>query len=240
MQLYWFEQTAADLPVELDWLSSGETVQLQKMRFAKRRNDWLLGRWTAKRAVATCLQLPEDLLVFQQIEILPKASGAPAVFLNTEKSTVNISLSHRAGVAACVAAPSPAQLGCDLELVEPRSTAFAADYFTAPEQDFVASAPPNRRSLLLNLLWSAKESALKALNTGLRLDTRDVAVDPCFGFDLREWNPLRVRRVGGSPFDGWWRVDSNMVRTVVSFPSSSAPVSLTLPGRALDGASRCA
>jgi hypothetical protein len=36
------------VPAENDWLSAIEGVCLNSMRFAKRRNDWRLGRWTAK------------------------------------------------------------------------------------------------------------------------------------------------------------------------------------------------
>ena len=73
---------------------------------------------------------------------------------------------------------SGAELGCDLEIVEPRSDAFIADYFTAEEQALIERTSAADRSLLLALLWSAKESALKALRAGLRLDTRSVIVRP--------------------------------------------------------------
>ena len=63
-------------------------------------------------------------------------------------------------------------LGCDLEVIEPRSEEFVADYFTTEEQKMVSQAPIADRSKLLALLWSAKESALKALREGLRFDTR--------------------------------------------------------------------
>ena len=66
-------------------------------------------------------------------------------------------------------------LGCDLELVEPRSDRFVADYLTAAEQQLVLGAGPER-DLVANLIWSAKESALKVLRVGLRRDTRSVEV----------------------------------------------------------------
>ena len=67
-------------------------------------------------------------------------------------------------------------LGCDLEIVEPRSDAFVADYFTAEEQEVVRQACPADRFALIALIWSAKESALKALQSGLRIDTRSLSV----------------------------------------------------------------
>ena len=44
----WLEQSEADLPPHDDWLSVDEALQLDRLRFAKRRADWRLGRWTAK------------------------------------------------------------------------------------------------------------------------------------------------------------------------------------------------
>jgi len=58
--VYWLEQTEADVPAEDDWLSEREAVRLGRMRIPKRRADWRLGRWTAKRALAACLKLPGD------------------------------------------------------------------------------------------------------------------------------------------------------------------------------------
>ena len=55
---HWLEQTEADLPAANDWLSAGERLRLDGMRFAKRHADWRLGRWTAKRALAAYLNLP--------------------------------------------------------------------------------------------------------------------------------------------------------------------------------------
>ena len=89
-------------------------------------------------------------------------------------------------------------MGCDLEMIEPRSDAFVADYFTVEEQALVARASAADRSRLLALLWSAKESALKALRAGLRLDTRCVIVIPCAGHStLMAGANSEVRYTGG-------------------------------------------
>ena len=138
MNAYWLEQAGADLPAENDWLSPRETACLERMRFAKRRDDWRLGRWTAKRALAVWLQVPAQPLVLAKIEIHPAPSGAPKAWFANKPATVSISLSHRAGKAMCAIAPPGVDLGCDLELIEPHSGAFVGDYFTADEQAWVA------------------------------------------------------------------------------------------------------
>jgi 4'-phosphopantetheinyl transferase len=241
MNVYWLEQSEADVPAENNWLSENEAVRLNGMRFAKRRADWRLGRWTAKRALSVCLDVPAHLQVFKKIDIRPAPSGAPEVFFANQPAAVTISLSHRDGVAACAVAKSGVEIGCDLEMVEPRTDAFVADYFTIEEQALVARASAEDRPRLLALLWSAKESALKALHEGLRLDTRSVVVNPFDGsFDLNGWSPLHVRYTAGVLFHGWWHLADNILRTVVASPRPDSPTPLTIPARFFDGASRCA
>ena len=60
MDVYWLEQSEADVPTADDWLSENEVARLNSLRVAKRRADWRLGRWTAKCAVAASLKLPGD------------------------------------------------------------------------------------------------------------------------------------------------------------------------------------
>jgi 4'-phosphopantetheinyl transferase len=150
-------------------------------------------------------------------------------------------------VAVCAIAPSCGALGCDLEAIEPRSDAFIHDYFTDEERALVEQAVEDDRPLLCTLLWSAKESALKALREGLRLDTRSVIATPVValrsqaqaGRDLAQtegahavngWWPLRVRRVHGESFRGWWQNTRTMVRTMVAAPVAAPPVPLGTVG----------
>ncbi len=128
MEVYWLEQSEADVPAENDWLSANETARLNAMRFAKRRADWRLGRWTAKRAWSIFLGKPAHPRVFKEMEIRSAPSGAPEVYFRSQPAAVTISLSHRAGVAACAVTMPGTELGCDLEMVEPHSDTFLADY----------------------------------------------------------------------------------------------------------------
>ena len=232
MDLYWLEQTESDVPANNNWLSPHEAAALAAMRFLKRRSDWRLGRWTAKQALAACLNLPTNLLALADLEIRAASSGAPEVFLHGEPADIAISLSHRAGTALCTLGPPGSNFGCDLEMVEPRSAAFVDDYFTADEQVLIADTPLPERALLLALLWSGKESALKALRVGLRLNTRcmNVKPSPTLGTlteDSTIWHPLSIRYSGAQTFSGWWRREADLVRTVVS----EAPLGALLPAR---------
>ncbi|MBZ5646942.1 MAG: 4'-phosphopantetheinyl transferase superfamily protein [Acidobacteriia bacterium] len=230
MDTYWLEQTEAELPEDDAWLSAVELSRLRGLRFPKRRADWRLGRWTAKCAVATYLNLPSDARTLATIEIRAAASGAPEVFLADKPAAVVISLSHSAGTAACALASPGASLGCDLEIVEPHSDGFIADYFTADEQASIARTVAADRSLLVALLWSAKESALKTLREGLRLDTRSVQVScgPEQQQCTRAWHPLQARCADGQVFHGWWQRNGNLVRTLIAVPAPSQPIALNL------------
>jgi len=229
--VYWLEQTEADVPAENDWLSPEETLRLSRLRFAKRRTDWRLGRWTAKRALAICLDVPDDRQTLAEIEIQAAPSGAPEVFLSTQPSAATLSLSHCSGKAISAVVTSAAALGCDLERIEPHSDAFVADYFTAEEQALIARSSAADRSRLLAMLWSGKESALKALHAGLRLDTRSVIVSLSDSSpSLNGWHPLRVRYADDQVFHGWWQHAGDFVQTVVSAPPPDPPVRLQSRG----------
>jgi 4'-phosphopantetheinyl transferase len=233
VDVYWLEQIESDVPAENDWLNPDEAHRLNAMRFAKRRTDWRLGRWTAKCALAAYLKVRSDHQGLSEIELRAEPCGAPEAYFANRLAPVSVSLSHRDGTAICAVARSGTALGCDLETIEPRSDGFLADYFTPEEQALVARASGAERFRLLALLWSAKESALKALRTGLRRDTRSVTasvVDAlCLG-PSAGWRPLHVRCTDGPVFHGWWQQTGNLLRTLVAAPPPLAPIELDIAG----------
>jgi len=225
-EVRWLQQTEADVPQDDSWLSAAEAARLAGFRIPKRRCDWRLGRWTAKQAVAMYLGLPQDLRSLASIEIRPAPSGAPEVFISDSPAELAVSISHREGVAMCSVAAAGVQLGCDLELVEPHSQAFVRDYFTPEERAFLGDSS-QERDRMVTLIWSAKESALKALRTGLRDDTRSVsvcAVDQPAGNGC--WAQLKVHMQNGRVFEGWWQRSGRLVCTVVVTPAARLPMPL--------------
>lgn len=241
MDIYWFEQTSADVPRENDWLSVAEQVRLSQFHIPKRRADWRLGRWTAKCAVSAYIGVLTSSPPLATIEICPASSGAPEVVVRNARPGLRISITHRDGTAACVVAPAGAAVGCDLEAIESHSTAFVADYFTREEQRMIEVESPLDRDVIATLLWSAKESALKALATGLRVDTRSVVVSRR-GWNSGDnhpttlwrsaagnpWAPLEVRQSGGQLFYGWWQRSGGLLRTVVADPPPLRPRNLAV------------
>jgi 4'-phosphopantetheinyl transferase len=244
MKIYWLTQNLAEVPPDDDWLSADERAVLDTLRFPKRRAEWRLGRWTAKRALAAYQRAKSDLRtrgimnlnspdaqvgLYRTIEIRAAADGAPEAFVHDKFLLVPLSISHRNEIGFCVINPLGSTVGCDLEMIEPRSENFVADYFTTEEQQRMAQAPEQDRHWLATLIWSAKESALKALRQGLRLDTRSVIVDPDMNGKNKDWNFLSVRQTEASrTFHGWWRIEGKFVQTIVAEPFIEPPVALQI------------
>jgi 4'-phosphopantetheinyl transferase len=198
---------------------------LAGLRFEKRRADWRLGRYTAKTAVAAWLGVSPP-----RVEIVAAPDGAPFARLDGRQAPASLSLSHRAGLALAVVGEADTALGCDLELIEPRSRAFVSDWLAPAEQALVARAGASRRDLLANLLWTGKEAAAKVLREGLRLDVRGAVATPD-GLDsmTTEWHELTIAWADGSGrVAGWWRAEPGWVMAIAGQPPPGAP-------RALDG-----
>lgn len=235
------------------WLGEVERRRAASMRFTKRRTEYLLRRLAGKSAVAASLGLPDDPATLGRIAVLNAPTGAPYVQVDGERLGLDVSLTDRAGWAVCLVDPDLGAVGCDLEIVEPRSPGFVTDFLTSAEREVVGAARPgDEQAALANLVWSAKESALKVLRTGLRADTRSVEVtiedpaaatnhgaesgtptsDPPAAADAGRigWRALTVRTAIGV-LPGWWRRDGVFLLTVVSGTGRAEPPS-ELPGSA--------
>jgi 4'-phosphopantetheinyl transferase len=210
---WWLARGEDQLPAAADWLSAAECSRVAALRYTKRRTDFLLGRWTLKLAVANALGWPADPAVLARIETRPAPGGAPRLYIDGQAANRGVSLTDRAGCAVCLVADCAVAVGCDVEIVEPRSDAFVGDYLTEAEQRQVGASGP-ARDMAANLVWSAKESALKVLGTGLRRDTRSVEVAVAeLSAPERTWSALRVRTAEGEVFPGWWRRSGAFVVT---------------------------
>ncbi|MGZ4618113.1 MAG: 4'-phosphopantetheinyl transferase family protein [Frankiaceae bacterium] len=236
----WHSAGMAEVPAGNEWLSERETARVAGMRYPKRRSEFRLGRWTAKTTIARMLRLATDPVALSAVEIASAPGGAPDPRVGGVTAPVSISMSDRADWAVCLASTERVALGCDLELVEPRSDRFVADYLTAVEQQLVHGAGPER-DLVANLIWSAKESALKVLRVGLRRDTRSVEVTlegwgAVAGFGAAAmagavgWSALRVRDVHSEvTFPGWFCRFGDFLLTVAAAEPITPPAPLVQP-----------
>jgi 4'-phosphopantetheinyl transferase len=212
-------------------LTAAEAAQHRGYLSPRRRRDWLLGRWTAKRLVQTHFIETEGFCPAPGsfgIEQYP--SGAPYVYsehpalydvTRNGQVPVVLSISHSHGYAFCALFAEEkgyTRLGVDIELVEQRSSNFAQEFFTPEEQSRLNRFSPALIDLVLTATWSAKEAALKATHSGLRADPQRTQ---CLLRPERPrlWRPFRVEmqadqadtaRAGA--LRGWWRVLENRLR----------------------------
>lgn len=205
----WMRSDSAGASPE-NFLSETELQKLAQMRFPHRREEWLLGRWMAKRLLAAVEG--RDPRAWQ---VENEADGQPYVQADGERLPGCLSISHRSGQAVCAWTSAPGvALGIDLERIEPRSPAFVRDYFTAAEQTLIEGAARERDAVLV---WSAKEAMLKALGRGLRLDTRTVEVMRIASHgEIAGWRGLTVHCPARPELTWWagWRSAGDFILTL--------------------------
>ncbi|HRW19561.1 MAG TPA: 4'-phosphopantetheinyl transferase superfamily protein [Dermatophilaceae bacterium] len=237
--MHWLAVTEAQVPAGTAWLSPVEAARAAGMRFTKRRSEYRLRRYAGKRAVSAQLRWDLDEGSLAAVEVLNRPGGAPYAVVAGADLGLDISLTDRAGAAVCLVGPAGTMghgtLGVDLEIVEPRSAGFVADYLTASEQVWVREGGPVGSigwDVRANLLWSAKESALKVLRVGLRADTRWVQVQVSTELRPDGWAPLQVQLVepghaaSGEVFPGWWRRDGAYLLTLAARHTAEPPALL--------------
>jgi len=231
----WLSRGEPHLPEGMEWLTPFEVRRASSMRYTKRRTEYLVRRLTAKHAVLETVGWAPDVPTLARVSVPNRLTGAPYVEIDGEPLGLDVSLTDRAGWGVCLVGSDIGAVGCDVEIVEPRSSGFLSDFLTAAEADVVRSAgDEEQRQVLANLFWSAKESALKVLRTGLRRDTRTVEVvldDP----GMRShgtWSPLRVvstHAAGRAVMPGWWLRDGVWLLSVCYAEPAPAPVGLEQP-----------
>ncbi len=230
----WSFCRSADPPGHDSWLGPRERAALRRFRLSPRRAHWRLGRWAAKRALSAYLGPPGSprRLDLERLEILAAPDGAPEAHLDGEPLGLALSISHRTDRGAGLVAPPGVRLGIDLERIEPRSTRMMRDFFTPGELELVLATPHGEeRHRIAALIWSAKESMLKAQRTGLRRDTRTVelvrgATPPRAG----RWEELVVRdHVSFEDHHGWWQIRGQLLITLVATPLPDSPPEPSTP-----------
>lgn len=214
-------------------LSAGEQARFAGLKNDKRRRDWLLGRWTAKKLVQrVAWESSGSVVPLDQLIVSNDADGVPIVDcqLSIVNYQLNISISHSNGHALC-AVVEDRVIGADIERIEKRADGFAEDYFTEEELERIAycvlRVPPvdmqyALRDMLVTAIWSAKEAVLKALHVGLRVDTRSVRclLAPT-GNRPWEWMPFTIEldeqglNRAAPALAGWWRTLDEYVLTLV-------------------------
>ena len=98
--------------------------------------------------------LPTTLEALRSVVVRNAFDGAPEASVDGQPFPGVIAMTDRADWAVCAVSSNAMRVGCDLELVEPRSERFVADYFTPAEQQAVAGS--DDADVLANAIWSAR------------------------------------------------------------------------------------
>ena len=201
------------------WLAPAERLALARLTVSKRRGDWLLGRFAAKKVflLAGVVSREEDAV------IVAAASGAPEAHVGGRPAPFVLSITHSHGHAAAAIVPAGARLGVDLERIEPRGGSFLEDWFTPFERGFVEGAPAGEAALRATVVWCSKEAVMKALREGLRIAPRDVEAAPAPGPADGSWRRFGARGPGPSEWSGWWRAEDGFVLAALADPPSGPP-----------------
>ena len=223
-KIYWYTQDFKNLPKDNDWLTQQEKQILENLKFLKRRNEWRLGRWTAKNAVQKYFESQKHL-TFQDIHILTRENRSPYIKIDNHENNIALSISHRERKALSAVSDNFNAIGCDLELIETRSELFITDYFTPNEVNIVTSHP-DQKDIIANLIWSAKESVSKVVQLGLNLSTHDVDVHTIQFENSSEWNDMDITLNNSNSFYGKWKQLGNYIITVAAPKLFDSPVSL--------------
>lgn len=149
-------------------LSEREVTQFGELRFAQKREAFLLGRCAAKQSLAAML----NEAVWSSIAIHPGVFGQPLV-RHARALGVDLTLTHSHGTAIALAYPSAWPMGIDLETVatEVAATVLAELNASAEEQTWVSSSGLSQAPACA-VLWGAREALGKALKTGLNSPLR--------------------------------------------------------------------
>lgn len=144
----------AELAIARAALTPAEETAFARYTFAKRQQDWLLGRLAAKRALAAAGGWDPATIS------IASSDGGPPTFLGPDDRLAgwDVSLTHGHGHALALAAPVP--VGIDLEKRRAISAGGWRFFLAEDERAWLQSGPLGDAGEVI--AWAAKEAAYKA------------------------------------------------------------------------------
>lgn len=148
-------------------LSAKEQKYFDSLKFDKRKRDYLIGRYTAKKLLLENF-IKDSKTTFKDISILKDTDGKPELYINGKRPNFMLSISHSGDFASAVASKELKFLGIDTEKIEVRTRSWAEQSFYNTEYH------TNSDDKFLTTLWAKKEAVVKALGVGLSVDLYDI------------------------------------------------------------------
>lgn len=149
------------------WLTSREVERFEQFKVESRKQDWLIGRWTAKSLVQEFLTSIEDSVINkQQIEISKGDHDEPLISVGDKpRSDLCLSLSHSNGNAyvGITQIESEGRIGVDIEKIRIVHYKLAERILSPFEKRQLNTQFPSNQDEGLILYWSLKEAAYKCI-----------------------------------------------------------------------------
>lgn len=191
-QLWWVNpDTFVVSPAALALLSDDEHAQHQRFIPAKKRHEYAVTRVLVRTVLGRALGVAPQALQFVANEW-----GRPALW---PPAPLHFNVSHTDGLVVCLVSHHP-EMGVDTEQLAraPDLIALAPTVFAPPEQSDLAALPASEQPRRAVVLWTLKESYIKARGMGLalpldgfvfRFDTDRVRleVSPALADDGKRW-----------------------------------------------------
>lgn len=178
-QLWWVNpDTFVASPAALALLSETERAQHHRFIPQKKRHEYMVARVLVRTVLGRALGVAPEVLQFTANEW-----GRPAVW---PPAPLHFNVSHTDGLLVCMVSGNP-DIGVDTEQLAraPDLLALANTVFAPQELQDLAALPDSEQGYRAVVLWTLKESYIKARGMGLAL--------PLDGFAFRFDADGRVR-----------------------------------------------
>lgn len=196
-------------------LGPTEFAYFSTLRFGRRRQGYLLGRYAAKLALRDLLQESD----FRIIEIARGVFDQPIV-LFAQKQGWGVTISHTDSLAVALAFPTGHPMGIDAERIDSTRFETIVSQLSEREIEWVETANAESKPELATALWTSKEALSKILCTGL--------MSPIQIYSLAEFNFIR-----SGTWEGLFQ-NFGQYKAMASIGSSYA-LSIVLPRRSVVG-----
>ncbi len=154
-----------------DVLHESELRTHEGLRFERRRDEYLLGRFVAKVALGRYLGERN----WTAIEVSPGIFQQPLV-RHAGRDLAAVCITHSGGSAAAAAFPAGHPLAIDLERLDPDRLGILKSQ-VGPAEVETAGLPPEEALRRVTQLWTAKEALSKVLRCGLTCPFEVLAVE---------------------------------------------------------------
>jgi 4'-phosphopantetheinyl transferase len=215
-RLWWVRpETFQASPAALALLSDEERAQHQRYIPPAKRHEYLVTRVLVRRVLGEAPGVAPQALQFVRNEW-----GCPALAPDSSSAPIHFNISHTDGLVVCLVS-TQYEVGVDTELFSraPNLLALAPDVFAPKELRELAALPDNEKAQRAVILWTLKESYIKARGMGLAL--------PLDGFAFRfDAGRVRLEVEPALQDDGtrwqfkWQRLGVHCISTAIACPDT--------------------